>query len=125
MNYANIPTDGSGRILVTDIGFHDQSDELVLICQTDTTTTQNMRDYYLHPSMQTTSVGYRIQSTDPRGWRRNRDNGIVRLRRDSATTNWTEGVFTCEFMGINDSPISVGVYYSSEIHYTVCIYNWK
>ena len=115
MGYSNIPTDGSGRILITDIGFDNQPNDQALICRTNTVNPGN-GDYFLHASMVTTSDGARIGSTDPRGYRRNRDtnNGIVRLRRDSDVTSWTEGVFTCLFLGINDPPISVGVYHPSE-----------
>ena len=120
VGYTNIPTDGSGRILITDIGFNNQPVDQALICQTDTPNTI-ASNYYLHPSMQITSGSDVIQSTDPRGWRRNRDplNGIVRVMRDSTTTSWTEGVFTCVFDGINESPISVRVYYSSESYFTI------
>ena len=122
MGYSNIPTDGSGRILITDIGFSNQLDEQALVCRTNTPnpTTAN---YYLHPSMQTTDGNYVIQSTDPQGYRRNKDlaNGLMRLKRDSSTTNWTEGVLTCIFHGVSDPPISVGVYYSSESHYNLYV----
>ena len=120
MGYTNIPTDGSGRILITNIGFSNQSDNLALICRTTSNPTGG--DYYLHPSMQTTDDNYAIQSTDPRGYRRNRGTRIVRLRRDSATTNWTEGVATCRFHGVTDPIISVGVYYSSKSHYNLYMY---
>ena len=111
MDYTtNIPTDGSGRILITDIGSDNDN---ALICRTNTPNPGN-GDYYLHPSMVTTSNSDRIESTDSRGWTRNRDqvNTLARLRRHS--TSWTEGVFTCQFSGISDPPISVGVYYPSE-----------
>ena len=112
MGYSNIPTDGSGRIFITNIGFDNAN---ALICRTNTPN-PNGSDYYLHPSMQTTSEGDRVQNTDTRGWSRNRDrpNGIIRLRRDS--TSWTEGLFTCRFHGISDPSISVGVYYPSKSH---------
>ena len=108
----NIPTDGSGRILITNIGFDNAN---ALICRTHIYI-PILGDYYLHPSMQTTSDSDRIQSTDTRGWTRNRDplNGIIRLRRHS--TSWTEGVFTCRFIDISDPSISVGVYYPSKSH---------
>ena len=123
VGYTNIPSDGSGRILITHIVFDNQSNDQALICRTNTPnpTTAN---YFLHPSMQTTDGNYVIQSTDPRGYRRNRDlaNGIVRLRRNSDTTSWTEGVLTCIFHGVTDPTISVGVYYSSESHYNLYMY---
>ena len=124
MGYTNIPTDGSGRILITNIGFDNQSDDQALICMNNTPNPTGS-DYYLHPSMQTTDANYVIQSTDPRGYRRNRypRNEIVRLRRESYyTTSWTEGVVTCRFQGITDPPISVGVYYPSESHYNLYMY---
>ena len=115
MGYTNIPNDGSGRILITDIGFDNQPNDQSLICMTNITTSGN-GDYYQHASMLTTSDGARIGSPDSLGYRRNRDtrNGIVRLRRDHDMTSWTEGVFTCQFLNISDPPISVGVYHPSE-----------
>ena len=123
MGYTNIPTDGSGRILIIHIGFSDQSDNQALICMTNTPNPTGY-EYYLHPSMQTIDWNFIIVSTDTRGYRRNRDppNRIVRLRRDSANTSWTEGVLTCRILGISDPPISVGVYYSSESHYNLYMY---
>ena len=120
MGYTNIPTNGNGRILITQIGFSNQTNDQALICGTNTPNPTGS-DYYLHPSVQTTHDNFRIASTDPRGYRRNRDltNRIVRLTRDSATTSWTEGVFTCRFDGVSDPPISVGVYYSSESHFAI------
>ena len=103
-----IPTDGSGRILITNIGFGNDD---ALMCMTNTPIPGN-GEYYLHPSMVTISDSDRIQTTDTRGWSRSRALGLARLRRYS--TSWTEGVFTCQFSGISDPPISVGVYYPSE-----------
>ena len=105
-----IPTDGSGRILITDIGTDNDN---ALICRTNTPNPGH-GNYYLHPSMVTISEGDWIESTDTRGWLRSRDvsNGLARLRRDG--TSWTEGVFTCLFQGISDPPISVRVYHPSE-----------
>ena len=120
MGYTNIPIDGSGRILMTNIGFDNQSDDQALICMTTSNPTTS--NYYLHPSMLTTGFNYIIRSTDTRGYRRNRATGIVRLRRYSATTSWTEGVVTCRFHDTSDPPISVGVYYSSESHYNLYMY---
>ena len=121
MGYTNIPTDGSGRILITDIGA--SKGKQALICHTDTPSNPSGSDYYLHPSMQTTLEGDRIQSDDQRRWQRNRDlpNGIMKLGRNIGATSWTEGVFTCQFFGTNDSPISVGVYSPREL-YCIILY---
>ena len=112
VDYTNIPTDGSGCILISNIGFDDTN---ALICWSETPNPYGP-DYYLHPSMQTTNQGDCIENTDIQGWTKNRDtpNGIIRLRRIS--TSWTEGVLTCRFHGISDPSISVGVYYSSKSH---------
>ena len=114
--YNSIPTDGSGRILITDIGLVDAG---ALICQSDVVTAPGSGDWYLHPTQQSTAEGDRIQSTDSRGWRRNRhmlsgSNGHrqVRLKRHSITAE--EGVFTCHVVGDSNTPISVGIYYPSE-----------
>ena len=85
--YTSIPTDGSGRILITDIGLVDAS---ALICQSDVATAAGNANWYLHPTQLSTAEGNRIQSTDPRGWSKNRgtdSNGhrLVRLKRHSIT----------------------------------------
>ena len=117
VGYTNIPTDGSGRILITDIAASNEPNQEALICLTDVPT-PNGSNFYIHPTVQTTSESGRIQSFDSRGWQRNRDlpNGIMRLRRDIRTTSWTEGVFTCQYLDTYDLPIFVGVYYPSESH---------
>ena len=52
-----------------------------------------------------------------RGWFRNRDieSRLVRLLRVEETANSLEGVFTCEVAEDPASPISVGIYYPSEL----------
>ena len=121
--YDSIPTDGSGRVLITDINPNGDNNEDALICRSeiDTFTTNGGSNWFLHPTEMSTDNGDRIVSnhdttTDPRGWARNRDldsgHRLVRLRRASATAE--EGVFTCDIPGDNNTPRSVGVYYPSE-----------
>ena len=113
----SIPTDGSGRVLITDINPTVDNDEDALICRSErnnfTTTTGN---WYLDPTERSTDDGDRVMSPDPRGWTRNRglDSGhqLVRLRRGSATAE--EGVFTCNITGDINNPRSLGIYYPSE-----------
>ena len=119
----SIPTDGSGRVLITDINPTGDNDENALICRSeiDTFTTVG-GNWFLHPTEMSTNAGPngddgdRILSPDPRGWARNRslDSGhrLVRLRRGSATAE--EGVFTCDIPGDDNTPRSLGVYYPSE-----------
>ena len=120
--YNSIPTDGSGRILITDIGLDDATttadDDDALLCQSDVETAAGNVNWYLHPTQLSTAEGDRIQSTDPRGWARNRgtdsnSHQLVRLKRYSTITA-EEGVFTCHIVGDSNTPISVGIYYPSE-----------
>ena len=44
---------------------------------------------------------------------------LVRLRRDDSVASEgraLEGVFTCNFPGDTNTPVSVGIYYPSELH---------
>ena len=113
--YDSIPTDGSGRILITDIGLVDAG---ALFCQSDVATAAGNANWYLHPTQLNTEEDDRIQSNDPRGWARNRginSNGhrLVRLKRHSIITA-EEGVFTCHVVGDINTPVSVGIYYPSK-----------
>ena len=119
MGYDFIPTDGSGRVLISDIGpYNDDS----LICQSDQATGGYgySSDWYYHPVNQTTIEEERIQSTDnDRGWQRNRgvdSNGfqLVRLRSHPDIRNPVDGVFTCNIFNDTGPPISVGIYYAGE-----------
>ena len=114
--YTSIPTDGSGLILITDIGLVDAG---ALLCQSDVAPDGGNGDWYLHPTQLSTEEGDRIQSSDDRGWSRNRNTNIhghrlVRLKRHSTITA-EEGVFTCHVVGDSNTPISVGIYYPSEL----------
>ena len=119
----SIPTDGSGRIVITDINPDGNPDNLedALICQSELLALSSRSDWFLHPTQQTTDMSVRIQDTDSRGWRRNRDlidgRGLVRLRRDDYTAyeyRALEGVFTCDIPGDTNIPVHVGIYYPSE-----------
>ena len=119
-----IPSDGSGRVLITNINPNGDNNETALICRSDIPTNEG-GNWYLHPTEQSTDDGDRIVSSygaSDRGWHRNRGidsegHRIVRLWRGSSTAR--EGVFTCHFAANdsenagNDSE-SVGIYYSSE-----------
>ena len=76
-------------------------------------------NWYYHPSRMTTASGARILTDDiPRGYVIRRDPSFRRriyLRRNLDVSASLEGVFTCEI--INDSPISIGIYYQSEYSY--------
>ena len=120
LNYDNIPTDGSGRILISDIG---EGNTDSLICVTDDPGTSFYASEWYHDSTSpTTDIAVRIQSADDRGWLRNRGTTtdgfqLIRLRRDISETDSVEGVFTCDIDMDNDGPISVGIYYASESHF--------
>ena len=124
----SIQTDGSGRIVITDINPDGNPDNHsnALICQSDRSLSTG-GDWYLHPTQQTTDMSHRVNGTDPRGWRRNRATNtisgsgtrqIVRLRADSEASGGRalEGVFTCDIPGDTNTPVSVGIYYPSESH---------
>ena len=120
--YDSIPTDGSGRVLITDINPNGDNNEDALICRSGKPISSG-GDWYLHPTEMSTDAGDpnddddngdRIVSPPPdRGWSRNRgdDSGhrLVRLRRASSTAE--EGVFTCDIPGEFGTPVSVGIYY--------------
>ena len=121
----SIPTDGSGRIVLTDINPDGDNNDDALICRSELSIS-NGGNWYLHPTQQTTDDSVRIQDHDPRGWARNRatftisgsgTRRLVRLRRDDSIASGgraLEGVFTCDIPGDSNTPVSVGIYYPSE-----------
>ena len=116
----SIATDGSGRIVITDINPDGDNDVDALFCQSELSSS-GYGNWFLHPTQLTTDESIRIESTDSRGWHRNRDlidgRGLVRLRRDDSVASEgraLEGVFTCGFPGDTNTPVSVGIYYPSE-----------
>ena len=123
----SIPTDGSGRIVITDINPDGDNDVDALICRSQLHII-NGGEWFLHPTQQTTDDSDKVQSTYPRGWHRNRAiitilssvaHRLVRLRRaDSVASGGRalEGVFTCHIPGDTNTPVSVGIYYPSESH---------
>ena len=126
--YSSITTDGSGRIVITDINPDGDNNEDALLCQSELPVSVN-GDWFLHPTQQTTDFNDRLESSNPQGWRRNRGivtissvsetHRLVRLRRvDSDATGGRalEGVFTCDIPGDINTPLSVGIYYPSELH---------
>ena len=118
--YDSIPTDGSGRVLITDINPTGDNNEDALICRSEIDIfTSNGGNWFLLPTEISTDDSDRINPVNgnpDRGWLRNRDRDsghrLMRLRRASATAE--EGVFTCHIPGDINTPRSVGVYYPSE-----------
>ena len=119
----SISTDGSGRVLITDINpTGDNNDDALICCSEVPISTALVGDWYLDPTEMSTDSGDRIvnpgdnNGVPDRGWNRNRgdDSGhrLVRLRRLSATA--LEGVFTCAIPGDNNTPRYLGVYYPSK-----------
>ena len=129
----SIPTDGSGRIVITDINPDGDNDVDALICQSELSIITS-GNWFLHPTQQRTDESDRIQTTDSRGWHRNRatvtigNSGsyrLVRLRRDDIVASGSralEGVFTCDIEGDTNTPVSVGIYYLSESHVNSLIF---
>ena len=121
LNYSNITTDGSGCILITDIGGGDTDS---LVCQSsepyhDAGFYQS--EWYRHPTNLTSDYNNRIQSDDiEQGWQRNRDDigghEVIRLKRRTESSDSIAGVFTCDIFADTGPPISVGIYYASESH---------
>ena len=121
-----IPTDGSGRVRIFDIGYNDED---ALICRSERNIfTSTVGNWFLHPTETSTDNGDPDDDSDygdrivndynrpDQGWRRNRglDSGhrLVRLRRVTDTAE--EGVFTCDIREEDNTPRSVGIYYPSE-----------
>ena len=118
----SIPTNGSGRVRITDINPNEDNNKDALICHSERNNFSG-GNWYLHPTEMSINDDDRIVSgdngePDPRGWRRNRANDseghrLVRLRRDSDTAE--EGVFTCDIPGDDNTPRSLGIYYPSKL----------
>ena len=79
----SIPTDGSGRLLITDIrlrnGQRSTSNEDALICRSsrgvaELRISHGAGDWYIDPELVGTNIaGERISGSNDRGWTRNRD----------------------------------------------------
>ena len=120
----SIPTDGSGRVLITDINPNGDNNEDALICRSEIDTfTSIFGNWFLNPTESRIDEGDRLGESD-RGWIRDRDldagHRLVRLRRQSSTA--LEGVFTCAIRDDINTPRSVGVYYPSELLSSEVIY---
>ena len=72
----SIPTDGSGRIVITDINPDGDNEVDALICRSELHNISSRSDWFLHPTQlttqHTTDGSVRIENNDLRGWRRNR-----------------------------------------------------
>ena len=130
----SIPTDGSGRLLITDIrlrnGQRSTSDEDALICRSSSNvaelrTHRSFNDWYLDPELVVTNTtlvsGRKISEIDDRGWTRNRgrvnSSGMyhhaLRLKRVSETA--VEGKFTCHIPNDSNNNKSLFILYPSEL----------
>ena len=120
-----VPTDGTGHIIITDIG---QDENSALICQSNSfPPTHSHTNWFINPTQMSIASSDRIQSHDTRGWCRDRAMPpglrLVKLWRCPGSSTAQEGVFTCNISGDPASPISVAIYHPSEwIHlYQACI----
>ena len=68
--YDSIPTDGSGRVLITDIYLHSDDSEDALICRSEVTYTSTSGDWFLDPTAISTDVSDRVVYPDTPGWKR-------------------------------------------------------
>ena len=130
----SIPTDGSGRLLITDIrlrnGQSNTSDEGALICRSSEDigtlrTFHSAGDWYLDPevgeTIKTLNSGRRISGSGDQGWTRNRDREnssgryhlVLRLKRVSETA--VEGKFTCHIPNDRNNNKSLLILYPSEL----------
>ena len=121
-----IPTDGSGRLLITDIsltyGQTETSNDSALFCHATKVVTMvrelDIGDWYLQPDFETTTVIG--DGNNDRGWTRDRgDVNIsrslyrqVRLKRVSQTA--VEGKFTCHIPGDSNNNKYLFILYRSE-----------
>ena len=136
----SIPTDGSGRLLITDIILHNgqrsTSEEEALICRSSEDigtlrTFLGTGDWYLDPELGDTTTtldsGRRISGSSDRGWIRNRGRvnisdvlyHAVILKRVSETA--PEGKFTCHIPNASNNNKSLLILYPSEcllLHFT-------
>ena len=130
----SIPTDGSGRLLITDISLHNRptsiSDEEALICLSsrhvgELRTLPEYSEWYLDPEVKNTTntvSGESIsEGSDDRGWMLSRYsvrvNGIswhrvLILTRVSETA--LEGKFTCNISGDSNNVKSLLILYPSK-----------
>ena len=107
LNNITIPTDGSGRVLITDIDFTGQG---ALICQSSSL--GGLTQWYLDPEDENpTSIAEadKIHGNNFQGWTSKRNENptrdelqIVRLKRVSDTA--VEGRFTCKLPKDKNSP---------------------
>ena len=117
----SIPTDGSGRFLITDLNVVTTSgadESNAVLCRLPGSNTRSGTDWYVHPDSSTTDNGFRVEiiaTDDDDGWGRNRGDGVVRLWRNEA--NALEGVLTCQFPDANPSTVHLGMYYRSKLYY--------
>ena len=118
LNNISIPTDGSGRVLVTDIQYNPTE---ALICQSSSVG-DGLGDWYLDRE-----GGYstdRIYGPNYRGWTRERASidgyRVVRLKRVSDTA--VEGRFTCRIPGGSDGPRGLLILHPSEsvVYWGMC-----
>ena len=105
----SIPTDGSGRILITDINTNGTSNHEALACQSE----PNEAIGHGNWSLDNVKIG---STSGVQGWETNeythRGIMLVRLVRISYTAE--EGVFACHLDETRGPAAFVGIYYPSE-----------
>ena len=129
----SIPTDGSGRLLITGISLHNgqnsTSDDDALFCHATKDVAMirelNIGDWYLETDFETTTpYGKRIDGDNDQGWTRSRSTvnilnisyRLVRLRKVSETA--VEGKFTCHIPRDSNNNKSLLILYPSELYET-------
>ena len=105
----SIPTDGSGRILITDINTNGAGNHEALVCQSEP------NEDYGHGNWSFDNV--KIGSiSGVQGWETEkfRGQGILQVRLVRISYAAEEGVFACHLDETREPATFVGIYYPSE-----------
>ena len=105
----SIPTDGSGRILITDINTNGPSNHEALICQSEPNEDYGSGNW----SFDNVKIG---STSGVQGWETNENThrGILLVRLVRISYAAEEGVFACHLDETREPAAFVGIYYPSE-----------
>ena len=105
----SIPTDGSGRILITDINTNGTSNHEALTCQSE----PNEAIGHGNWSLDNVKIG---STSGVQGWetKENTHHGIMLVRLVRISYAAEEGVFACHLDESREPAAFVGIYYPSE-----------
>ena len=108
----SIPTDGSARILITDVG--DNAEDALTCRSRFPINDSAITDWYFHPTQATVEEEDTVVFNDIRGWSRSGAllHGDVLVRLIRASSMAEEGMFTCQTT-LSSEIVTVGIYYPS------------